>query len=765
MKKLSLFALAATGMLLGACSDKDVTQDIAVNPDEFQDGAYIGISLSLPSADNNATRANDDLSNGITAEFAVKNATLYIFKATASQTEGQAVYVDYVTLGTTYRNDTQGGINPDEWGVQPGVSSKTNGTPEGETYTETNITSTSLNEATKISNELAAQIKGDANKYFAYVIINHNGQVPSLTKNTTTFADFSRSKFEKIGADIALEQNIWNDGMLMTSAPICNYPGGLAAPVKGSNDSDPDVAYTTLVPIDKNKIFQNAAQAKQEPAACVYVERAAVKITVENGASLSSSKIDGYDVTVNGWKVINTERSYYNTRQINYKSTENVESGANAWGNTTAWTAEAWGGYTNDAATPAAAKYRFVSYYQFLPTLPSGLKDGYTHTKGYRTYFAADPNYSVDAQAATNSTESTLNFTTANDDRPWIAAGRHAYTTENTFDVKHQTWRNTTMVTVKVALSKTASGTTTNPDFYTVGKGSQTMFDAVADVQALIHNLVMNDAGVATAAENLLNLISKNNTDKTVTQGIAVNFTAPTVATTGVAYTVTPAYTITTPASGETPASTANATYNGAADATITDTSNPLYGKTEMDLKVALEIAIAKVLFSDFNQTTLNNLTDQDDPADGVNDEIEEYLGTLTTYKDNMLLSFYNDGEMYYNVKIQHFGEVETPWGGTDVVANGSGVNVNEIYFNTLYNATPDADAIAAGQSKFLGRYGVVRDNWYKLTIDKVTKIGSATPEDPSIVTPDTPDDEIENYMSVHVHIVPWVLRSQSVNL
>ena len=58
-----------------------------------------------------------------------------------------------------------------------------------------------------------------------------------------------------------------------------------------------------------------------------------------------------------------------------------------------------------------------------------------------------------------------------------------------------------------------------------------------------------------------------------------------------------------------------------------------------------------------------------------------------------------------------------------------------------------------------------MRDNWYKLTIDKVTKIGSATPEDPSITTPDTPDDEIENYLSVHVHIVPWVLRSQTVIL
>ena len=120
---------------------------------------------------------------------------------------------------------------------------------------------------------------------------------------------------------------------------------------------------------------------------------------------------------------------------------------------------------------------------------------------------------------------------------------------------------------------------------------------------------------------------------------------------------------------------------------------------------------------------------------------------------------------MYYNIKIQHFGEIETPWGGGDVVANGSGVNVNEIYFNTLWDQTPTDANILAGKQKFLGRYGVVRDNWYKLEINGVTKIGSATPEDPSKITPDTPDDEIENYISVHVHIVPWVLRSQSVIL
>ena len=702
MKKLSFLALAAAGLLLGACSDKEEALQVT-SPDDFQDGAYIGIALSLPSADN-TTRANDDLSNGIEAEFAVKNATLYIFKGTS---EADAVFVDYVTLGTKYNPDTQSGINPDEWGVQQGVGTKPgddtdagNDPDEG----ETNITSTSLNEATKISNELAAQIKGDAsNDYFAYVILNHNGQIPTMTKGTTTFQEFSRAKFSKIGADIALEQNIWTDGMLMTSAPICSVKGGQAAPVSPK--------YSTLVPLDKSKIFQSAAQAKKEPAACVYVERAAVKITVEKGTNVEASTIDGLAVAIDGWKVINTEEKYYNTRQINFKSTEE---------GTSKWATEDWGGYNNEDATPSYAKFRFVSYLQFLPTLPAGLASGYEHTVGFRTFFAADPHYDFDCVAAdatvTPAVQSTLKFTTAEDDRPWIAPGKHAYTTENTFDVKHQTWRNTTMVTVKAHLSG-------NPAFYTIGNGGQTMYTTVADVQAVLHNLIMNDADVATAVQALLDEYGNNNPGANIKSGLTVTLDTPTDAITGLGFTVAQAF-----------------TKNGAA---LTPSTTQ-----ETTLSEALDAAIAKFIHpEDPKSTTTPKALD------------------VTKYTDAVLLSYYKKGEMFYNVKIQHFGQPETPWGGTDVVANGAGVDVNEIYFNTLTTATPTDAAITAGQSKFLGRYGVVRDNWYKLTLDQVTKIGSATPEDPSIIKPDTPDDEIENFISVHVHIVPWVLRSQNVVL
>ena len=684
MKKFSFLALAAAGLLFAACSDKD-EEVKAVQPstEEFSDGAYIGISLQLPSADNAITRANDDLSNGTADEFAVKNATLYIFKAAKNEAnpDENATYVGYVSLGTNYEKDKEGAIPEDKWGIQDGVA-------------ETNITST-YNEATQIPNILASEMKSDLdNDYYAYVIVNHNGQVPELTKDATTFKTFSNEKFSEIGADIAKEKNIWDSGLLMTSSPICDTKGGTAAaPTAAGN-------YTTLVKLDNAMIFGSKDEAEKNPAACVYVERAAVKITVEDHRS--ETTIGANEASILGWQVINYEPKYYNTRHIE----------------------AVWGDYVNEKATKNP--YRFVSFYQFAPTLPVGTATSataaQTHTTGFRTYFAKDVQYDANA---------TLSKTVATDnDEDWIAINKHAYTTENTFDVQHQTWQNTTMVTLKV---KIGDGTT---PFYTIGKNSQTPVTTTDDVKATIHNIVLNDPTVLAKYNELLAKISENNPSSptasiTVTAGLKVEFTAPTEGKMGVAFTVTPDYKIKT---GD--AEPVSATYAGDGELTI---------------KNALQTAIDKVIY-----------------VDPTASEKE--------FKDEVLLSCYVGGISYYNVRIKHFGDVETPWSATlsaelETATAGSGyivgggANVNEIYYGVGKDDTPTAAQKLLAEKRFLGRYGLVRDNWYKLSIDKIGKIGTAEPVDPSKTTPDTPDDEIENFISVHVHILPWVLREQSVNL
>jgi hypothetical protein len=652
MKKFSFLALAAAGMLLAACSsDKEVAE--VGNPQEFKDGAYIGISLQLPTADE--TRANDDLSNGIAKEFAVKNAVLYIFKLPKGSQDNpdvKATFVDKVALGTSYEADKEGPINPDEWHVQNGVDA-------------TNVTST-YNQATLIPNELASTMKSDTqNNYYGYVIVNNNGQ-PAV-QTDMEFGEFSKQTFTQIGAKIAQEQDISEGGLLMTNSPICDKAGGNAAPASGAQ-------YTTLVKLDNSKIFGGKSEAEANPAGCIYIERAAVKITVVDGRS--ETTLDGVDVTILGWKVINVEPSYYNTRQIE----------------------TAWGPYFSDQIIGEKPwKYRFVSKDQFLPTKPGTTN----HTTGFRTYFAKDPQFDANA---------TLIYTSANDARPWIAVGpqKHAYTTENTFDVGRQTWRNTTMVTLQVRF-----GAEGNDGFYTVGKNGQTMYTKENALNA-IENIIKADAAVTAAMDALRDKISANNLNKPVTSGLKITLTSvPTEGTADVAFTV-------------------------ALDYQLDGNPYTTFGGTdESDLKDDLEDAITAVIDADTTTPAIET-------ADAV------------------LLSFYAGGIAYYNARIQHYGENETPWSATGEYISGGGKDVKEIYGYDITKGADDGNNVLATQ-RFLGRYGVVRDNWYKLSIDKIGKIGTAEPVDPSTTTPDTPDDEIENFLSVHVHILPWVLREQSV--
>ena len=98
-------------------------------------------------------------------------------------------------------------------------------------------------------------------------------------------------------------------------------------------------------------------------------------------------------------------------------------------------------------------------------------------------------------------------------------------------------------------------------------------------------------------------------------------------------------------------------------------------------------------------------------------------------------ISTYLNGEAYYIARIKHFNEL-TPW--TAGTAYGTD------------NAT------------FLGRYGVLRNNWYELSVKSISNLGY--PEVPE-VKPETPDDENDKYINVEVKILDWAKRSQSINL
>lgn len=98
-------------------------------------------------------------------------------------------------------------------------------------------------------------------------------------------------------------------------------------------------------------------------------------------------------------------------------------------------------------------------------------------------------------------------------------------------------------------------------------------------------------------------------------------------------------------------------------------------------------------------------------------------------------ISTYANGESYYIARIKHFGDDLTPW------------NSGETYNDNL---------------KYLGRYGMLRNNWYELEVNSVS--GPGYPDVPE-VKPNTPDDEDDKYINVSVKILKWAKRSQKVDL
>lgn len=105
-------------------------------------------------------------------------------------------------------------------------------------------------------------------------------------------------------------------------------------------------------------------------------------------------------------------------------------------------------------------------------------------------------------------------------------------------------------------------------------------------------------------------------------------------------------------------------------------------------------------------------------------------------------VSYYKGGVAYYPVMIRHFDEDQTPW-----TAEGK----TESY--------PDTDGKA--EANWLGRYGVLRNNWYEINVTGIKSIGSADVPD----VDGTPDDPLESWISVEINVLSWAKRTQNVDL
>lgn len=100
-------------------------------------------------------------------------------------------------------------------------------------------------------------------------------------------------------------------------------------------------------------------------------------------------------------------------------------------------------------------------------------------------------------------------------------------------------------------------------------------------------------------------------------------------------------------------------------------------------------------------------------------------------------IKYYKKGVMYYyTTLIKHFGDTPTKCDGAESLDS--------------YD-----------EAKHLGRYGVLRNNWYELNITSVS--GPGEPEIPE--QPEGPGDATHGYINATINILSWAKREQDVEL
>ena len=385
MKKGLLFSVALAGLMLGSCSSSDDLNGGGTGKFGADGQGFVNVTLNLPTQPQSTSRAiNDQFDHGDAAEYNVKDATLILFAG-----------------GDEATAKIKAAYNLSGW--------KKNLTPSAQI-------STTLSKVQKI-NVISAS---PTDKIYAFVVLNHNDVLKVTSTNTLlvngvnfdgTFSELSTKDMNK---------SLVKDNLMMSNAVIISK--------SGSADFSTEKA-TTLTDVT-DKIYATESEATSHPAADIYVERLAAKVTLANATGTSKNTVSvgsgtaakTFSYSLEGWRLANVNTSSYLTRQ--YDNT--------------------WNGYKSDATDFTTASH--VDYdnnsYRFAGI--SAIATG----KGYRTYWGKDANYDV-----------APSFTDGNAE-PTLAGGASTYCYENTFNVAHQNVNETTCAIVKMKIT---------PDGYTEG--------------------------------------------------------------------------------------------------------------------------------------------------------------------------------------------------------------------------------------------------------------------------------------------------------
>lgn len=600
MRIKHFFGLAVLAAMTASCSSNNELVNGGNGSGENESGAsYASFTINLPTT--SGTRADDpkpgtpSFDNGDKNEYKVNDATLLIFKKGEPTKEGETpkegdyTFVESAELGSMAPWQKP---NPDETGVTTHA---------------------------KITAKLNHVDKTDG--YYALVLLNNgtgdNVKVTLPTKGDK-FSDWNvdtkTNKDKEATNKIATTDN----GFYMANAPL----------FKDNN-------VTTLVAIDKDKIYPTEEQAAKSAATDVYVERGLAKVTLKTGtAATGKTDTNGAykvangaykddKVTIENWTLDVTNKKTFPIHNVDGLATDYKD----IWSNT-----------TDASETNGATNQRFVDN---------------KATLAQRVYWGKDPNYDNTNLCKTDDADKTalkaeFNYVENKDVK--AAPTSPLYCLENTFNLANMMQGQTTRVVFKAKY--TPNGFNDGDTFYKIGKNTAIWkeSDLKKEIEAAVASVVSGAAGKITVTLNA----DKNNITAAGTHYITAD----------------------------------NITVNDVEAETIEKAITAI--NTQLGLKESEKVGI----------------------------------------------STYAGGESYYIARIKHFGDDLTNW--------KSGQSYGE------------------NNKAFLGRYGVLRNNWYELTVNSVSNPGyPSVPE----VKPNTPDDEDDEYINVSVKILDWAKRSQNVDL
>lgn len=117
-------------------------------------------------------------------------------------------------------------------------------------------------------------------------------------------------------------------------------------------------------------------------------------------------------------------------------------------------------------------------------------------------------------------------------------------------------------------------------------------------------------------------------------------------------------------------------------------------------------------------------------------------LNLVNYFNANIKIDYYWHGYTFYRVPIRHFDDTQTPWTSAATMT-GNGAD----------------QAYGSNDTDYLGRYGMVRNNWYTVNVRSVTHVGA--PVIPPLTT--DADDKVEQLLNATLTINSWTTNNQTL--